>query len=363
MARPFARDNSRRSRENSSRESSFFSTFTVFGGIYAATNVRKGLEAATFDPEIVCRVDTQYVYWHKSFPHNKRIAAFMTKPAKANPENMIAFQGELGAYSHMACRACYPDMDVLPCPSFEDALAAVRNKKARLAMIPIENSTAGRVADIHILLPGSGLYIVGEHFESIRHCLLATHDATEETLKTATSHVQALGQCRKNLRAMGLSREPFADTAGSAKHVAALNDNSIAGIASELAAEVYDLKIIKRDLQDEGNNTTRFVILSRSPLNYEEIEGPVMTSFTFEVRNIPAALYKALGGFATNSVNMTKLESYYESDSFKVSEFYADIVGHEGMANVARAMEELRFHTKRVKIFGTYPIERDRGMT
>lgn len=284
-----------------------------------------------------------------------------TTDSSNDSSNRIAFQGELGAYSHMACRACYPDMEALPCPSFEDALAAVRNKKAQLAMIPIENSTAGRVADIHILLPGSGLYIVGEHFESIRHCLLATKDADESTLKTVTSHVQALGQCRKNLRAMGLSREPFADTAGSAKHVAALGDKSLAGIASELAAEVYGLKVIRRDIQDEGNNTTRFVILARSPLNYEAIDGPVMTSFTFEVRNIPAALYKALGGFATNAVNMTKLESYYESDSFKVSEFYADIVGHEGMANVSRAMEELRFHTKRVRVFGTYPMERDRG--
>lgn len=284
-----------------------------------------------------------------------------SNPPADTTDNIIAFQGELGAYSHMACLACYPDMDVLPCPSFEDALAAVRHKKARLAMIPIENSTAGRVADIHTLLPGSGLFIIGEHFESIRHCLLGTHDATEETLKTVTSHVQALGQCRKSLRAMGLTREPFTDTAGSAKHVAALGDNSIAGIASELAAKVYDLKIIKHDLQDEGNNTTRFVVLSRTPLDQSKIKGPVMTSFTFEVRNIPAALYKALGGFATNSVNMTKLESYYESDSFKVSEFYADIVGHEGMANVARAMEELRFHTKRVRIFGTYPMERERG--
>lgn len=278
-------------------------------------------------------------------------------------KNTIAFQGELGAYSHMACKACYPDMTVLPCPSFEDALAAVSSKKARLAMIPIENSTAGRVADIHTLLPGSGLFIIGEHFESIRHCLLATADADETTLKTVTSHVQALGQCRKNLRAMGLNREPFADTAGSAKYVAEQGDKTIAGIASELAADVYGLKIIRRDLQDEGNNTTRFVVLARSPLDYNEIEGPVMTSFTFEVRNIPAALYKALGGFATNSVNMTKLESYYESDSFKVSEFYADIVGHEGMANVARAMEELRFHTKRVRVVGTYPLARDRGIT
>lgn len=283
-------------------------------------------------------------------------------PAK-DPDNTIAFQGELGAYSHMACQAMYPEMDVLPCPSFEDALAAVKNRQAKLAMIPIENSTAGRVADIHILLPGSGLFIIAEHFETIRHCLLATKDADETTLKSVTSHVQALGQCRKNIRAMKLTPEPFADTAGSAKHVAALGDNSVAGIASELAAEVYGLKVIKKDFQDEGHNTTRFVVLSRSPLDYTQIEDPVMTSFTFEVRNIPAALYKALGGFATNAVNMTKLESYYETDSFKVSEFYADIEGHEGMANVARAMEELRFHTKRVRILGTYPIARERGMT
>jgi prephenate dehydratase len=279
-----------------------------------------------------------------------------------NAENTIAFQGELGAYSHMACLATHPEMTVLPCASFEDALAAVQKKRARLAMIPIENSTAGRVADIHTILPGSGLFIIGEHFEAIRHCLLATHDANEETLQTVTSHVQALGQCRKTLRAMGLQREPFADTAGSARHVAELSDNRVAGIASELAAEVYGLKIIRRDLQDEGNNTTRFVILSRTPLDTTAIEGPVMTSFTFEVRNIPAALYKALGGFATNSVNMTKLESYYESDSFMVSEFYADIEGHEGMVNVARAMEELRFHTKRVCALGTYPMARKRGM-
>ncbi|WP_262693219.1 prephenate dehydratase [Kordiimonas aquimaris] len=276
-------------------------------------------------------------------------------------ENTIAFQGELGAYSHMACRAVYPDMHVLPCPSFEDALAAVQKGNAKLAMIPIENSTAGRVADIHILLPGSGLFIIGEHFETIRHCLLATHNADDTTLKRVTSHVQALGQCRKNLRAMGLVREPFADTAGSARYVADLGDNTIAGIASELAAEVYDLKIIKRDLQDEGNNTTRFVVLSQEALHQDTYNDSVMTSFTFEVRNIPAALYKALGGFATNSVNMTKLESYYESDSFKVSEFYADIEGHEGMENVARAMEELRFHTKHVNLLGTYPIARKRS--
>jgi len=278
-----------------------------------------------------------------------------------NPENLIAFQGELGAYSHMAAKAKFPFMDVLPCKSFEDALAAVQTGKARLAMIPIENSTAGRVADIHILLPGSGLYIVGEHFEPIRHCLLATRDASEETLTRVTSHVQALGQCRHTLLEMGLTREAFTDTAGSAKHVAELGDNTIAGIASELAADVYGLKIIRRDLQDEGDNTTRFVVLSQEPCDVSTLKGELMTSFTFEVKNVPAALYKALGGFATNMVNMTKLESYYESDSFTATEFYADIVGYEAQENVARAMEELRFHTKQVNVLGTYEIERPRG--
>lgn len=278
-----------------------------------------------------------------------------------DPTNTIAFQGELGAYSHMACQAVHPEMVVLPCPSFEDSLAAVQKGQARLAMIPIENSTAGRVADIHMLLPDSGLYIIGEHFETIRHCLLATQDADESTLSKVTSHVQALGQCRKNLRAMGLSREPFADTAGSAKHVASLGDPSLAGIASELAAEVYGLKIIRRDLQDEGNNTTRFVVLANESIEPVDQAGSVMTSFTFEVRNVPAALYKALGGFATNGVNMTKLESYYESDSFKASEFYADIVGRPGDEAVDRAMEELRFHTKKMRMLGTYPMARSRG--
>lgn len=278
-----------------------------------------------------------------------------------NPDNLIAFQGELGAYSHMAAKAKFPFMDVLPCKSFEDALAAVQTGKARLAMIPIENSTAGRVADIHILLPGSGLNIIGEHFEPIRHCLLATKDATEKTLKTVTSHVQALGQCRHTLLQMGLTREAFTDTAGSAKHVAELGDNTIAGIASELAAEVYDLKVIRKDLQDEGDNTTRFVVLAQEPNDPSRLRGELMTSFTFEVKNVPAALYKALGGFATNMVNMTKLESYYESDSFTATEFYADIVGHEAQENVARAMEELRFHTKHVNVLGTYEVERPRS--
>lgn len=279
----------------------------------------------------------------------------------ANPENIITFQGELGAYSHMAARAKFPDMEVMPCASFEDALAAVKRGRARLAMIPIENSTAGRVADIHILLPGSGLFIIGEHFEPIRHCLLATKDANLETIERVTSHVQALGQCRRTLIDMGVTREAFADTAGSARHVAELNDNSLAGIASSLAAEVYGLKIIQENLQDEGDNTTRFVVLASEPNSVSALSGELMTSFTFEVKNVPAALYKALGGFATNMVNMTKLESYYESDSFTATEFFADIVGHDGMENVARAMEELRFHTKRVNVLGTYQTERSRS--
>jgi len=283
--------------------------------------------------------------------------------AAKDTSNIIAFQGALGAYSHMACQAKYPDMDVLACPSFEDAMEAVKDGLAELAMIPIENSTAGRVADIHMLLPESGLYIIGEHFETIRHCLLAPHAATSKTLKTVKSHVQALGQCRTSLRAIGLTPLPHADTAGSAKNVAEENDPAIAAVASRLAADVYDLKIIKADIQDQGHNTTRFVVLSRHPMNIKDLSGPVMTTFTFEVRNIPAALYKALGGFATNGVNMTRLESYYDSDSFTATEFFADIEGHKGMAEVDRALEELRFHSKRVRMLGTYVQARSRGIS
>ncbi len=278
-----------------------------------------------------------------------------------DPSNTIAFQGELGAYSHMACKAKCPDMHVLPCPSFEEALESVTEGKARLAMIPIENSTAGRVADIHILLPDSGLKIIGEHFEAIRHCLLARKDASDDALKVVTSHVQALGQTRKATRKMGLTQIPFADTAGAAKHIAEGHENkSVAAIASHLAAEVYGLRIVKADIQDMDNNTTRFVVLSKEALHPSENLGACMTSFTFEVKNIPAALYKALGGFATNGVNMTKLESYYESDSFTATEFYAEIVGAAGDAAVDRALEELTHFSKRLTILGTYPQARKR---
>jgi len=280
--------------------------------------------------------------------------------AKTAADTLIAFQGALGAYSHKACLSKFPEMDVLPCPSFEDALEAVQTGRARLAMIPIENSTAGRVADIHLLLPGSGLNIIAEHFESIEHCLLANKDASADSLKTVTSHVQALGQCRSTLRTMKLKPVPFADTAGAAEHIAGLNDTSIAAVASALAAEVYDLQIIKANIQDKGNNTTRFVVLSKDPNDVGKLTKPLMTTFTFEVKNVPAALYKAMGGFATNGVNMTKLESYYDSDSFTATEFFADIEGCGTDPAVARAMEELEFHTKKITLLGTYEQERSR---
>ena len=283
----------------------------------------------------------------------------MSNAAK-NCDTIIAFQGELGAYSHMACQKKFPDMDVLPCPSFEDALAAVQKGRAHLAMIPIENSTAGRVADIHMLLPGSGLFIIDEHFETIRHCLLGLKGSKDADLKAVTSHVQALGQCRTTMRDMGLTPTPFADTAGSARHVSELGDKSLAAIASHLAADVYGLRVVKADIQDQDHNTTRFVVLSREASDITAASHDVMTTFTFEVKNVPAALYKALGGFATNSVNMTKLESYYDSDSFTATEFFADIEGDMSLPNVARAMEELEFHSKRVTILGTYPQARSR---
>lgn len=279
----------------------------------------------------------------------------------STPESTISFQGELGAYSHMACQAKFPNMTVLPCPSFEEALEAVQNGAAHYAMIPIENSTAGRVADIHLLLPGSGLKIVDEHFQAIRHCLLARHDVTDAELKTVTSHVQALGQTRKTTRKMGLNQVPFADTAGAAHHIAqGLEDKNVAAVASKLAAEVYNLRVVKEDIQDEGDNTTRFVVLSRSALDPSTLEGPCMTSLKFEVKNLPAALYKALGGFATNGVNMTKLESYYQNDSFTATEFYAEIVGTPVDTHVARALEELQMFSRKIEVLGTYPQAKSR---
>ncbi|HEY8264913.1 MAG TPA: prephenate dehydratase [Methyloceanibacter sp.] len=280
--------------------------------------------------------------------------------AKTLP-NKIAFQGEPGANSHLACSDAYPNMAALPCATFEDALAAVKRGAAKLAMIPIENSVAGRVADIHHLLPDSKLYIVGEHFERIRQQLLALPGAKLSQLKTVHSHPMALGQCRKVIKALKLKTVAEADTAGAARHLSELKDRSRAAIASSLAAEIYGLRIIKSNIEDAQHNTTRFVVLAVKPDHAKPGNGPVITTFVFRVRNVPAALYKALGGFATNGVNMTKLESYQLEGSFNATMFYADIEGHPKERPVELAMEELAFFTSEVRILGTYPASRFRA--
>jgi prephenate dehydratase len=267
----------------------------------------------------------------------------------------IAFQGEPGANSHLAARDAYPRMEALACPTFEDALAAVKSGKAELAMIPIENSVAGRVADIHHLLPHSGLYIVAEHFERVRHQLLTLPGAKLSGLKTVHSHVMALGQCRKAIRALKLRPVVEADTAGAARELRESGDRSRAVIASRLAAEIYGLKVAKADIEDAEHNTTRFVVLAKKPGRIKKAEGPVITSFVFRVRNVPAALYKALGGFASNGVNMTKLESYQLEGSFNATMFYADIEGHPEERLVKLALEELQFFSSEVTVLGTYP--------
>ena len=271
----------------------------------------------------------------------------------ANPSH-ISYQGEPGANSHLACNEAFPGLLPMACPTFEDALAAVTTGEARYAMIPIENSVAGRVADIHHLLPGAGLFIIGEYFLRVRHQLMALPDASLKSIDRVLSHTQALGQCRNTLRKLGLRPVPEADTAGSARLVKESGDVSMAAIASELAAQIYGLKILKRDVEDEAHNTTRFVILSGEPDDAEPGAGPFVTTFIFNVRNVPAALYKALGGFATNGVNITKLESYQIDGAFTATMFYADIDGHPCDRLVQLALEELSFFSTEVLILGTY---------
>ncbi|MGI8723790.1 MAG: prephenate dehydratase [Methyloceanibacter sp.] len=275
--------------------------------------------------------------------------------------NKIAFQGEPGANSHLACRDAYPAMEAMPCPTFEDALAAVKGGAGRLAMIPIENSVAGRVADIHHLLPDSGLFIVAEHFERVRHQLLTLPGVKLAALKTVHSHTMALGQCRKIIRELKLKPVSEADTAGAARELRESGDQTAAVIASALAAEVYGLEIARADIEDAEHNTTRFVILAAKAVDVPAGDGPVITTFVFRVRNVPAALYKALGGFATNGVNMTKLESYQLEGSFNATMFYADIEGHPDERRVTLAMEELGFFTSEVLVLGTYPTSRFRA--
>jgi prephenate dehydratase len=272
-----------------------------------------------------------------------------------DPKNTIAFQGEPGAYSDLACRTACPDMATLPCDTFEDTFAAVGEGRAAKAMIAIDNSVAGRVADVHHLMPESGLHIVGEHFQRAVHHLLAPKGATLQTLKTVHSHVHALPQCRKLIRELGLKAVVHADTAGAAADVAKRGDPTQAAIASELAGQIYGLVSLRADVADTPNNTTRFVIMQREPYDPDPAAGPVLTSFVFRVRSVPAALYKALGGFATNGVNIVKLESYMVDAWFTVAQFYAEIEGHPDQRSVRLAMEELGFFSREVKILGVYP--------
>jgi prephenate dehydratase len=271
------------------------------------------------------------------------------------PANRIAFQGYPGAYSNLACRGAFPTMTPLPCASFEDAFAAVREGKARLAMIPIDNSIAGRVADIHHLLPESGLHIVGEFFQPVEHCLLGVKGAKLESLTEAHSHVHALGQCRTTLKKLGLKPVVHADTAGAAKDVAAWGDPAKAAISSGLAAEIYGLKILKKNIEDLEHNTTRFLVMSKKAQRPEPGNGPCITTFVFRVRSVPAALYKALGGFATNKVNISKLESYIINPFFTVAQFYVDVDAHIDEEAMQYAFEELKFFSSDIKVLGVYP--------
>ncbi len=280
----------------------------------------------------------------------------MNKPDMTKPTTMkIAFQGEPGANSHIAIAEAYPKAEPLPCPTFEDALAAIASGEADFGMIPIENSVAGRVADIHHLMPTSKLHIIAEWFLPIRNQLMAPKGATLKTIKSVESHVMALGQCRKIIRELKLKPIVAADTAGSAREVAESKDVTRAAIASRLAADIYGLNILRENVEDEANSTTRFIVLSREKKWATPGEGKVVTTFVFRVRNVPAALYKAMGGFATNGVNMTKLESYMVGGTFFATQFYADVEGHPDDRALVFALEELAFFSKELTILGVYP--------
>jgi prephenate dehydratase len=267
----------------------------------------------------------------------------------------IAYQGEPGANSHLVCMQHYPELEAIACASFEDVFSVVENRDADLALIPIDNSIAGRVADIHHFLPTTSLHIIAEHFLRIQFSLMAAPEATLETIKTVHSHVHALGQCREVIRTLGLAPMISGDTAGAAREVADANDLTQAAIAPPLAAEIYGLNVLQPDVEDEEHNTTRFVVLAREYVEPPATNGPVVTTFIFNVRNLPAALYKALGGFATNGVNMTKLESYMVGGQFSATQFLAEVDGHPADVGLRNALEELKFFTTEVKILGVYP--------
>jgi len=273
----------------------------------------------------------------------------------SKPSGKVAYQGEPGANSHIACLEARPEHEPMACRTFEDAFQSVKDGAAELAMIPIDNSVAGRVADIHHLMPQSNLSIIGEHFLPVHHQLLIKKGADPKKITSVHSHVHALGQCRKVIRERSLRAVVAVDTAGAARELSESNDLTRAAIASKLAAEIYGLEIIAEDIEDEAHNTTRFVILSPNRHDAEQGKGDVITSFVFRVRNVPAALYKAMGGFATNGINMTKLESYQLEGMFSATQFYADIEGHPEDRSVRLALEELAFFTSYVRVLGVYP--------
>ncbi|MCB2115781.1 MAG: prephenate dehydratase [Rhodobacteraceae bacterium] len=272
----------------------------------------------------------------------------------------IAFQGEPGAYSHQACRDARPEMEPLPCRTFEEVITAVTSGAAELAMLPVENTTYGRVADIHRLLPESGLYIVDEAFVRVHISLMALPGVAIEDIKTVRAHLVLIPQCASFLARYGIRGEAAADSAGAAADIAAKGERTVGALASDLAAEIYGLNILARHIEDHAHNTTRFLIMSRAPNHDRRGSHGMMTTFVFQVRNIPAALYKAMGGFATNGVNMTKLESYMVDGSFTATQFYADIEGHPEDENVRRALEELDYFTSYLRVLGTYPADKVR---
>ncbi len=267
----------------------------------------------------------------------------------------VAYQGEPGANSDAASREMFPGLEPLPCPTFEDAFEAVDGGLADIGLIPVENSIAGRVADIHHLLPESGLFIVGEWFMPIHFQLMALPGTRMEQIRTVRSHVHAVGQCRRILREHRWTAQVADDTAGAAREVSQLGDPSVAALAPRLAADLYGLEVLATDVEDEHHNTTRFLALAREPRTYPADDGPMVTTFVFRVRNVPAALYKAMGGFATNGVNMTKLESYQLGGTFFATQFYADVEGHPDETPLALALEELAFFSAQLRILGTYP--------
>ena len=274
-------------------------------------------------------------------------------------EIKIAYQGEPGANSHIACKMYDENSQPLALKTFDQVFYSLKNDEVDLAMIPIENSIAGRVSDIHRLMPTSDVHIIGESFLKVQHCLMSLKDSSIEDIKSVKSHEMALSQCRKSIIELGLEPIVSADTAGSAREISELKDNSIAAIASPLAAEIYDLKILKKDMEDEGHNTTRFLILSKDKSIPDDTIGNYITTLVFKVKNVPSALYKALGGFATNGVNMLKLESYQIDGSFQSTQFYTDLEGHANSDSIKNALDELKYYSEEIKILGVYPSSRN----